>query len=107
MPAASLNHACTHGCDAAGGQRDVILATLIARLRSRTSREDAMKLTSEQIKTFDEQGYLFFPNCFSEEEVAVLRSEADDIFRTNRQEVWREKTGAPRTNRKSTRLNSS
>ena len=56
-----------------------------------------MKLTSEKIKTFDEQGYLFFPNCFSEEEVAVLRSEADEIFRTNRQEVWREKTGAPRT----------
>src|SRR5881628_1854446 len=56
-----------------------------------------MKLTSEQIKTFDEQGFLFFPNCFSEEEVAVLRSEADEIFRSNRQEVWREKTGAPRT----------
>src|SRR5258707_14497469 len=56
-----------------------------------------MKLTSEQIKTFDEQGYLFFPNCFTEEEVALLRSEADNIFRTNRQEVWREKAGAPRT----------
>src|SRR5947208_3989128 len=97
MPAASLNHACTHGCDAAGGQRHVILAPLIARLRSRTSREDAMKLTSEQIKTFDEQGYLFFPNCFAEEEAALLRSEADESFRTDRQEVWREKTGAPRT----------
>src|SRR6201984_1461824 len=56
-----------------------------------------MKLTAEQIKTFDEQGYVFFPNCFAEEEVALLRSEADEIFRTNRQEVWREKTGAPRT----------
>src|ERR1700704_1501452 len=56
-----------------------------------------MKLTPEQIHTFDEQGYVFFPNCFSEDEVAVLRSEADAILRTNRQEVWREKTGAPRT----------
>src|SRR4029079_5822305 len=56
-----------------------------------------MKLTPEQIRSFDEQGYLFFPNCFSEDEVAVLRSEADSILRTNRQEVWREKTGAPRT----------
>ena len=56
-----------------------------------------MKLTAEQIKTFDEQGYVFFPNCFADEEVAVLRSEADKIFRSNRQEVWREKTGAPRT----------
>ena len=56
-----------------------------------------MKLTAEQIKTFDEQGYVFFPNCFADEEVAALRSEADKIFRSNRQEVWREKTGAPRT----------
>ena len=56
-----------------------------------------MKLTPEQIDIFDEQGYVFFPNCFSEDEVAVLRSEADAILRTNRQEVWREKTGAPRT----------
>src|SRR3979411_1588729 len=56
-----------------------------------------MKLTPEQIAAFDEQGYVFFPNCFSEDEVAVLRSEADAILRTNRQEVWREKTGAPRT----------
>ena len=56
-----------------------------------------MRLTHGQIKTFDEQGYVFFPNCFSEEEVAVLRSEADSILRSDRQEVWREKTGAPRT----------
>jgi ectoine hydroxylase len=50
-----------------------------------------MKLTPEQIHTFDEQGYVFFPNCFSEDEVAALRSEADAILRTNRQEVWRER----------------
>src|SRR5262245_64008224 len=56
-----------------------------------------MKLTPEQIKAFDEQGYVCFPNCFAEEEVAVLRSEADKILRNNRQEVWREKSGAPRT----------
>jgi L-proline 4-hydroxylase len=56
-----------------------------------------MRLTHEQIKTFDEQGYVFFPNCFSEEEVAVLRSEADGILCGDRQEIWREKTGAPRT----------
>ena len=47
--------------------------------------------------TFDEQGYLFFPNCFAEEEVAVLRDEAEHILRSDRREVWREKTGAPRT----------
>jgi ectoine hydroxylase len=56
-----------------------------------------MQLTPEQIKEFDEQGYLFFPNCFSEDEVALLRNEAGAILGMDRQEVWREKSGAPRT----------
>jgi L-proline 4-hydroxylase len=60
-------------------------------------REAAMRLTPEEIKSFDELGYVFFPNCFSEEEVALLRGEAENILASNRQEVWREKTGAPRT----------
>src|SRR4029453_17899446 len=54
-----------------------------------------MNLTSQQIDGFEEQGYLFFPNCFAEEEVALLRSEAEKIFRSSRPEVWREKNGAP------------
>src|SRR5262249_50040191 len=56
-----------------------------------------MQLTREQIEAFEEQGYLFFPSCFAVEEVALQRSEAEKIFRSSRQEVWREKTGAPRT----------
>ena len=56
-----------------------------------------MPLTAEQLKTFDEDGYLFLPDCFSEEEVALLRAEAEEIYREDRQEVWREKSGAPRT----------
>ena len=56
-----------------------------------------MRLTSQQITQFEEQGCLSLPGCFSEEEVAVLRSEAEKIYATNRQEVWREKSGAPRT----------
>jgi ectoine hydroxylase len=56
-----------------------------------------MQLTPAQLKAFDEDGYLLFPNCFSESEVALLRSEADAILRSDRKEVWREKTGAPRT----------
>jgi ectoine hydroxylase len=56
-----------------------------------------MRLTAEQLRLFDEQGYVFFADCFSEEEVAVLRAEAEDILKTDRQEVWREKSGAPRT----------
>ncbi|AXK83302.1 proline hydroxylase [Pseudolabrys taiwanensis] len=56
-----------------------------------------MKLSAEQLATFDEQGYIFFPNCFSEDEIALLRAEADNILKLDRPEVWREKTGAPRT----------
>jgi len=33
-----------------------------------------MKLTPQQFAEFDQQGYLFFPNCFAEEEVALLRA---------------------------------
>jgi ectoine hydroxylase len=56
-----------------------------------------VKLTPEQIRQFEEEGYFFLPGCFSEEEVAVLRDEAEEIYKSNRPEVWREKTGAPRT----------
>jgi L-proline 4-hydroxylase len=56
-----------------------------------------MPLTTQQLQQFAEEGYLFLPGCFSEEEVAILRDEAEGIYATNRREVWREKTGAPRT----------
>ena len=56
-----------------------------------------MQLSAEQIRVFDDQGFLFLPNCFSEEETTLLRDEAERILRLDRQEVWREKTGAPRT----------
>jgi ectoine hydroxylase len=58
---------------------------------------NAMQLSADQIRDFDEYGYLFFPNCFSEEEIALLRDDAEAILKLDRQEVWREKTGAPRT----------
>ena len=56
-----------------------------------------MKLTPDQIERFADDGYLILPECFSAEEVAVLRSEAHRIYRSSRQEVWREKSGVPRT----------
>jgi ectoine hydroxylase len=59
--------------------------------------ETTMKLTPEQLADFEEQGYIFLPECFSPEEVEILRSEAENIYRSERQEVWREKSGAPRT----------
>jgi ectoine hydroxylase len=61
------------------------------------ARRKAVKLTPEQIRQFEEEGYFFLPGCFSDEEVAVLRDVAEEIYKSNRPEVWREKTGAPRT----------
>jgi ectoine hydroxylase len=56
-----------------------------------------MQLTPEQIAQFSTEGWLFLPACFAEEEVAVLRSEAEAIYRLDRPQIWREKSGAPRT----------
>jgi ectoine hydroxylase len=60
-------------------------------------RRIAMQLTEQQLRQFDEEGWMFFPEVFSGEEVAVLREEAETLYRTDRKEVWREKSGAPRT----------
>ena len=56
-----------------------------------------MRLSTEQLKQFDELGFLVMPDCFTEEEVALLRTEAEGIYKADRQEVWRETSGAPRT----------
>ena len=56
-----------------------------------------MTLNDQQVRQFETEGWLFLPDAFSAEEVAVLRTEADAIFRTDRKEIWREKSGAPRT----------
>jgi ectoine hydroxylase len=54
-----------------------------------------MKLTSEQLKRFDEQGYLFFPNYFSAEETAILKASVPEVFAQRREENVREKTAPP------------
>ncbi len=56
-----------------------------------------MRLTDAQVEEFDREGYLFLPSCFSDREMQVLRLEAEAIYAEDREEVWREKTGAPRT----------
>src|ERR1044071_6524871 len=56
-----------------------------------------MRLSAEQLRQFDELGYLFFPDCFSDDEIALMRTEGDAILKLDRPEVWREKSGAPRT----------
>ena len=56
-----------------------------------------MQLTPEQVAQFKERGWLFLPELFSAEEVALLKREALAIYNQHRPEVWREKNGAPRT----------
>ncbi len=56
-----------------------------------------MKLTDEQIKQFNEEGYIFFPSRFSQDEVKILKDAASNIYNTDREEVWRESSGAART----------
>jgi ectoine hydroxylase len=60
-------------------------------------RKQAMKLNDQQVRQFNEEGWLFMPELFSAAEVAVLRTEAEGIYKHDRPEVWREKSGAPRT----------
>ena len=56
-----------------------------------------MRLSEDQVRQFKEEGWLFLPETFSAEEVAVLRDEAEAIYAANRPEIWREKSGVPRT----------
>jgi len=56
-----------------------------------------MHLREEQLETFEREGWLYLPSCFSGDEVQVLLDELPGIFALEREEVWREKTGAPRT----------
>lgn len=57
-----------------------------------------MKLTPEQIRHFEEEGYLFLPDLFSKQEMDILNAEVPGILAEKREEVVREKgTEAPRT----------
>ena len=56
-----------------------------------------MRLTPQQIDQFRTDGWLFLPELFTLEETAILREQAVAIFDTSREQIWREKSGAPRT----------
>ena len=56
-----------------------------------------MELSAQQIAQFHAEGYLFLPELFTLDEIAVLNAEAEEIYKQTREEVWREKSGAPRT----------
>jgi L-proline 4-hydroxylase len=59
-----------------------------------------MKLSSDQLARFNDEGYLFFPDLFSGEEVQVLLDEVPRLYAQHRPENIREKDneGAVRTN---------
>jgi ectoine hydroxylase len=59
-----------------------------------------MKLTSAQLAHFDDQGYVFFPELFSKDEVQVLTEEVPRLYAQRRPENVREKGNedAVRTN---------
>ena len=52
-----------------------------------------MELTSEQIKSFKELGYLFVENAFDAEEVTTMTKELPDLYNLEREEVQKEKNG--------------
>ena len=58
-----------------------------------------MKLTSAQLGEFDRDGFLFFPNTFSADEIKVLIDEVPELYAQRRPENVREKgSDAVRTN---------
>ncbi len=50
-----------------------------------------MKLTNDQLRQFEEQGYLFFPSLFRPDEMKVLLDQLPDIYAQHRPEIVREK----------------
>ena len=42
-----------------------------------------MKLTEQQLRQFDEEGYLFFPNYFSADEIAIMKGEVPGIVKAS------------------------
>jgi ectoine hydroxylase len=56
-----------------------------------------MKLSDAEVAQFHELGYLFLPDSFTVAETDVLRAEAERVYDMEREEVWREDNGAPRT----------
>lgn len=56
-----------------------------------------MMLTQDQLAEFERTGYVFLSGCYTPEEAALLRAEASVVYATDREEIVREKNGAPRT----------
>ena len=59
-----------------------------------------MKLTSEQLKRFDEQGYLFFPNYFDAEETRILKASIPEVPTGDDEFVELDESGKPKVEAK-------
>ena len=53
----------------------------------------SFRLTDEQLRQFEDEGYLFIPNVFDRAETDLLLHEAHEIFACDRKEVVREQDG--------------
>ncbi|SVD68804.1 uncharacterized protein METZ01_LOCUS421658, partial [marine metagenome] len=51
-----------------------------------------MKLSKNQIETFNRDGFLFLPELFSEAEINILRAELPKIFSMDREEIERDES---------------
>ena len=57
-----------------------------------------MRLNVEQMRQFDQDGYLVLPNLFSTAEAALMKRETERLYALDRVEIQREKDGrTPRT----------
>ena len=54
----------------------------------------SLVLDDAQLEQFDKEGWLFFENVFTADEVELLKNEAHRIFAMDREEIFREKDGA-------------
>ena len=56
-----------------------------------------MNLSNEQLKQFEDEGYIFLPKVFSKNEAELLKKESEKVYSLKRKEVVRELTGVART----------
>ena len=56
-----------------------------------------MNLSNEQVKQFQDDGYIFLPEVFSKSEAELLKKESEKVYSLKRKEVVRELSGVART----------
>ncbi|MEL6997325.1 MAG: phytanoyl-CoA dioxygenase family protein [Pseudomonadota bacterium] len=56
-----------------------------------------MDLTEDQLTQLRDEGWVFMPDYFSTEEIAILKHESRKVFQQKRDEIYLEKNGTPRS----------